>query len=59
MLFRLLFLGLAFYFAARIVGGLFKSSDSSVEVRGKSKNEPLDLSDDDVIDVDFKETEDE
>ena len=58
-MFRFLFLGLAFYLAARIVGGLFKPTDSGTTVKGKRKNAPLELSDDDVIDVDFKETKDE
>ena len=56
-MFRLLFLGLALYLASRIVGGLFKSKPTE-EVGGASKNEPLDLSEDDVIDIEFKETKD-
>jgi len=58
-MFRLLLLGLAIYLGARIAGGLFKPSQPSGTVRGKSKNEPLDLSDDDVIDVDFEETKED
>jgi len=58
-MFRLLFLGLALYLGARIVSGLFKPSQPSSKVSGKSKNEPLDLSDDDVIDVDFEETKED
>jgi hypothetical protein len=58
-MFRLLFFGLALYIASRIVGGLFKSTDTSSKVGGASKNEPLDLADEDVIDVDFKEIKDE
>lgn len=57
-MFRLLFLGLALYLASRIVGGLFKSEPTNT-VNGESKNEPLELSKDDVIDVDFKEIKDE
>jgi len=55
---RLLLLAFAIYLATRIVGGLFKPAKPSDEVRGTSKNTPLDLSEDDVIDIDFKETKD-
>ena len=55
---RLLLLGLALFLASRVVGGLFKS-ESTTKVNGESKNEPLELSEDDVIDVDFKEIKDE
>jgi len=51
---RLLLLGLALYLAARIVGGLIKSPQNT-PVKGQSKKESLDLSDQDVEDVDFKE----
>ena len=58
-MFRLLFMGLALYLASRIVGGLFKSKPSSNDVRGETKSKALDLSDDDVIDIDFKESKDD
>lgn len=53
---RYILLGLAFFLAAKIAGGLFKpASDNKTTVKGESKKESLDLSDDEVIDVDFKE----
>lgn len=59
MIFRLLLLGIAIYLGSRIVGGLFKPPRPTSAVKGKSKNKPLDLSDDEVIDVDFKETKED
>ena len=56
--FRLLILGLFFYIAAKLVASLFSAAKSRTEVRGRSKSKPLDLSDKDVEDVDFKERED-
>lgn len=54
---RLIILGLALYLAARIVQGLFKSSKGQVEVHGDSKKKrSIDLSQEDVEDVDFKES---
>ena len=55
---RLLLLGLAIYIAARVLGGLIKPSKPPVEVRGKSKKQPLDINREDVEDVDFKEKKD-
>lgn len=52
---RLLFLGIALYLAARILGGLFKTPEKRVEVKGDSKKTSLDLSDEEIEDIDFKE----
>ena len=51
---RLLLLGLALYLASRIVGSLTKSPQNTT-VQGHSKKESLDLSNEDVEDVDYKE----
>ncbi len=55
---RLLLLGLAVWLAAKVFGSFFKPSEPPVEVRGNTKNKPLDLTDEDVEDVDFKEDSD-
>ncbi len=53
---RYILLGLAFYLATKVVGGLFKSpSENKTTVKGEAKKQSLDLSDDDVVDIDFKE----
>lgn len=53
---RYVLLALAFFLATKIMGGLFKpASEHKTTVKGESKNDTLDLSDDDVIDVEFKE----
>jgi hypothetical protein len=54
-MFRLLLFGVIIYYIARIIGGLLKSGRPPVEVRGESKKDALDLHDDDVEDVEFKE----
>jgi hypothetical protein len=49
-------MGLALFLAAKVIGGLSKpESDSKTTVKGEAKKESLDLSDDDIVDVDFKE----
>ena len=53
---RLLLLGIAIYIASRVLGGLLRPSKPPSEVGGKAKNEPLDLSNQDIEDVTFKET---
>ena len=52
---RFIFLAIALYLAARIVGSFIKSPKSQVEVKGDTKKETLDLSDEDIQDVDYKE----
>ncbi|MBN1558983.1 hypothetical protein JW998_01945 [candidate division KSB1 bacterium] len=52
---RLLFLGMALYLAARVIGGLIRSPRHTVDIKGESKKESLDLSKEDVEDVDYKE----
>jgi hypothetical protein len=51
---RLFLLGIALFLAARVIGSLFKSP-SKTEVKGKSEKDSLNLSEEDVIDVDYKE----
>ena len=58
MLFRILILGLLIYWAFRIGSRLFSSPKDNVEVKGSSSKTPLDLSDQDVEDVDYKEIKD-
>ncbi len=58
MLFRFLFLGFLIYWAYKLIVSLLPSRKSDIEVNGKSSNEPLDLSDSDVEDVDYKEIKD-
>ncbi len=58
MLFRFLFLFFLIYWAYKLIVSLFPSKKSDIEVNGKSSNEPLDLSDSDVEDVDYKEIKD-
>lgn len=58
MLFRILILGLLIYWAFRIVTHLFSPPKSNVEVKGTSSKTPLDLSDQDVEDVEYKEIKD-
>lgn len=50
---RLLLLGVGLYFVGKIISGLFKPAEPNVEVRGKGKNEPLDIRDEDIEDVRF------
>jgi len=58
-LFRLIFLGFLLYFAYRLLSGVFRLFEPSdkQEVKGKSKNPPLDLGKADVEDADFKDIE--
>jgi len=58
MFFRILVLGLLFFWAIKLVNSLLGSNKPRTEVRGKAKNKPLDLSDEDIEDIDFKETKD-
>lgn len=48
---RLILLGVGLYFVGKIIAGMFKPSEPSVEVHGKSKNAPLDINDEDIEDV--------
>ena len=58
-LFRLIFLGFLFYFAYKLLSGVFRlfTPSDKQEVKGKSKKPPLDLGNADVEDVDFKDVE--
>jgi len=58
-LFRLLFLGILFYFLYKIFNGVMRlfASDSD-QVKGKKKgNPPIDLSKYDVDDADYEDVE--
>ncbi|HNY90421.1 MAG TPA: hypothetical protein PKY55_17210 [bacterium] len=57
MLFRLLILALLFYLATRVFSRLFSSriDHQETQVHGPSQPNALDLSDEDVEDVDYKE----
>ena len=52
---RLLLLGFALYLAARVFGGLVKSPKRRVDIKGEAKKESLDLSKEDIQDVEYKE----
>ena len=54
---RLLLIGLAVFFGVQIFNSLRKPSKQT-EVRGDSKNKPLELNEDDIDDVEFKELND-
>ena len=56
MLFRLLILGLIFFLSAKLLGALLTTPKSDSEVRGRANKKPMDLSKEDVEDVDFKES---
>jgi len=47
--------GILIYWAIRIFVKIFSSGKSNVEVKGKSQKDPLDLRDQEVEDIDFKE----
>ena len=47
--------GILVYWVLKIFMKLFSPGKPNVEVKGKSHNEPLDLKDDEVEDIDFKE----
>jgi len=47
--------GIFVYWVLRIFVKLFSSGKPDVEIKGQSQNEPLDLKDEEVEDIDFKE----
>ncbi len=56
LLFRLIFWGLIFYFAYRLVTNILKPRQPRSQVRGKPKTKPpLDLDDADIEDAKYKE----
>ncbi len=56
MLIRLLLLGIVFYLASKVLALIFKpSAQSDIEIKGESKSKPLDLDENDVDDVDYKD----
>ena len=55
MIFRFLFLAFLFYLAMRILSSVFKSEK---KVSGKSPSKPLNYTDKDVQDIDYKEYDD-
>ena len=48
-------MGILVYWVLRIFVKLFGAGKPNVEVKGKSQNVPLDLKDEEVEDIDFKE----
>jgi len=52
---RLILIGFLIYFAAKVASALLKPKKSPIEVHGKGKNQPLDLSEEDIQDVQIKE----
>lgn len=58
---RLILLAIIIYFGFRLIQGLFlpKRQSSDPTVRGKRKNDALDLNDLDVEDANFREIEDD
>ncbi|HNR66488.1 MAG TPA: hypothetical protein PKN04_03815 [bacterium] len=57
MLFRLALLALVFYGTSKLLALFFKPSRPSETVQGKSKSKPLNVSDNEIQDVDFKEVD--
>ncbi|HOT97497.1 MAG TPA: hypothetical protein PLG50_06075 [bacterium] len=57
MVFRLVILAILLYVISKVLGLLFSGAAQKPEtkVRGTSQNSPLDLSQEDVEDVDYKE----
>jgi hypothetical protein len=55
MFLRLILLAILFFLTTKILGLFFKTNGSDVEVKGKAKSDPLDVPDNDIQDVDFKE----
>jgi hypothetical protein len=56
-LIRLLFAGALAYLGLKIFASAFKSSKTA-QVKGKAQTKPIDLSKEDVEDVEFEETKD-
>ena len=58
-MFRLILFGFLFYFAYKLLSGVFRlfSTNDKQEVKGESKKPPLDLGNADVEDADFKDVE--
>ncbi len=57
-LFRVILVGLLAFWAVKLVGNLLGGGKPKNEVRGKSRSKPIDLSNEDIEDVDFKEKKD-
>ncbi len=53
---RYIIYGLVIYWMIKLLKNVVKTTKPDVEIKGKSKAKPLDLSKEDVEDVDFKET---
>ena len=53
---RYIIYGLVIYWMIKLLKNVIKTTKPDVEIKGKSKAKPLDLSKEDVEDVDFKET---
>lgn len=57
-LFRVILVGLLAFWAVKLVGNLLGGGKQQEQVRGKSHSKPIDLSKEDIEDVDFKEKKD-
>ncbi|MBN2410369.1 hypothetical protein JXQ31_01680 [candidate division KSB1 bacterium] len=55
MILQYIVVGILVYWVLKIFVKLFSSGKSNIEVKGQSQNEPLDLKDQEVEDIDFKE----
>ena len=56
-LFRILLIGFLLYWAVKLTSSILRSGRTQPEVKGKPHTKPIDLSDADIEDVDFEETE--
>ena len=56
-LIRLLFAGVLAYWGLKFFASVFKSNKTA-QVKGEAQTKPIDLSKEDVEDVDFEETKD-
>ena len=55
-LIRLLLLGIMFYLARKVLALIFKpSAQSDIEIKGESKSKPLDLDENDIDDIEYKD----
>ncbi|MBN2000843.1 hypothetical protein JW935_25055 [candidate division KSB1 bacterium] len=55
---RFLFYGLFAYWIFKFIARMSKPSEPRVQVRGKPNADPLDLSDNDVEDVEYRDVKD-
>lgn len=56
--FRVILIGLLAFWAVKLFGNLLGGGKQQEKVHGKSHSKPIDLSKEDVEDIDFKEKKD-